>query len=216
VNTSVVSNTAGVPGGLGGGLHATDTATVILQGVTFANNTAGAGGVLALNTNASLVLCSAARFERNHASELGGGLLLMTGTSFAPKDVARFVVRASNTTALGAGVCAAAKNLQVFNTSGDLDNFVASVDKGGGVLTVVLKVTGAQGMPSDDAVQAALIDSHNKTVLAQVVEGEPGKAVRQVHLKLQQPPGENSLSRQLRCQCEVQCEVSVKLSLKSV
>lgn len=185
VNTTLSGNEAD---NLGGGLHATGNATLSLQGATLVNNSAWYGGGLSVTGNASLVLRGEVRLLNNYAFSCGGGLELGRDTKFSVPDMARYIMTSNNSAPQGPDTCAEPKTLQVVSISEDLDNFVASVDRGGGLLTVVLNVSGPQGMASYESTWATLYDSRNLVVLDQEV-GKPGDLLRQATLKIQQPPG---------------------------
>lgn len=179
---------------LAGGLHVRDAAA-ILENTTFSYNRAGEyGGGLALFGNASLHLMGVSCFQHNRAKSCGGGILIesakLTSTNGNGSIAVRLLDASDNTATYAADTCVAAKKVAVVGTDANLDAFVTSLDSEGGLLRVTLNVSGTQGLPADDPIQLTIFNSKGKAISTQRLDGKVENGLRQVAIKLRQPPGE--------------------------
>lgn len=194
VNTSLLHNTAEFNGG---GMATSGMAKVTLQDVTAQGNKASYGGGLALGGEMSLELVGVSRLQLNDAQNCGGGVFITTD-DFVYDDILGtseegLLVSTNNTSPDHSDVCLATTDLEVVWVNNTLDNFVATLDSDGGILHAILKLSGPQGIPTDDPIAFTIFNSQNKTVSTQTLEGRPAdyphEGLLQVSVKIKQPPG---------------------------
>lgn len=181
----------------GSAISAVNNSTVALDGVRLVNNFGSYGSGLGLWNNASLVLSGRASEALNNTATNCGAGLALSSRGFTMESVRRFFVAANNSAAYAADVCISVHKVEVVSTDGDLENFVVSTANNGGVLSVLVNVSGPLGLPADDPLQIFVYNELNATVAKQIVhrqgsgqEEEDAQGLRRVKLKLRHPPGE--------------------------
>jgi hypothetical protein len=179
----------------GGGLYLFSSSAV-LDNMTLSYNSAGDYGGGVMVSKGSLHLQRGTYLTHNRAKTCGGGVVfddaLLSADTGNGSVAARLLGAANNTASFGADTCVSAIQITVVRTDSNLDSFVTSLGSEGGLLHVTLNVSGSQGLPSDDPVQLTIFDSRDKPISTQRLEGKLVDNLRQVAIKLRQPPGKHS------------------------
>lgn len=191
INTTLVNNTAKAATG---GIHAVQGAGITLQNVTVEGNYADIGGGMAFASNASLALVGVSHFQRNHASEWGGAIIIGS-SNFTAADVlgskgSGLLVFTNNTATNNPDVHLVTTAISVVGSNSSLDNFVANLNSEGGLLHFVLNTTGPQGLPTNGPVNFAIETSSGSTTNEQELTTEPNaEGLREISAKVKQRPG---------------------------
>jgi len=191
INSTISGNTGGTPeapsGGFGGGLAVRDTTRVMLQGSTFKDNYAQlAGGGLGLFHDATLSVRGPkpTMFYNNTAQTIGGGLRLASSKGIV--GALHLLKAEGNVAPTAPGMSVEATNITIVDR-GNAENFITS-DNRDGFLRVILNVSGAIGMPSDDNLQYALSDEGYNKKFSDNLQAN-GTTLKEVAIRLKYPPG---------------------------
>lgn len=187
-DTSLLNNSAT---DRGGGMVVWDEASWKARNVLFKGNRAGSyGGALHVTARFQLAGPGSLKVTHNRAGQSGGGLVIAT-SNFRQEDL-RFLLVANNNAPFSPNVAMNAMKIEVVGDLTSFQNFVASIDSDGGVLPLVLNVSGAHGLPSADSVMVYVFNAQGVRLALQSFPGRENEALRPVPLKLRNPPGEDT------------------------
>jgi hypothetical protein len=164
----------------GGGMHVTAGVDVNMTKCVVSANSAHAGGGIWLG-DTSVLRMSRTRVSGNVAKAYGGGVVLQS------KNFVRSQVEdasSGNEAKTEADIAIWPTTTTSLNDS-TVESFVSRLNSEEGVLNVLLRVTGAQGLPSEGIMVVASLGGVN---LKEQASGPDGTAFLPV--KLRKPPGE--------------------------